>query len=121
MRRQSPPPVAASATSFLHRTAIAGAVLVAAIFITARLLDLYPWNERIFDLWAYWSTRTGFDYQHARPGVSGAYLYTPAFAHLISPLTALPLPLFAAIWTGVLVAALGWLTGWRSSGRAHGC
>ena len=99
---------------FVRRTAIAAALLVTAIFMTARLLDLYPWNERIFDLWAYWSTRSGFDYESARPGVSGAYLYSPAFAHLISPLTALSLPVFAAVWTGLLVAALGWLTGWRA-------
>jgi len=100
--------------AFVRRTAIAAAVLVAVIFSAARLLGLYPWNERIFDLWAYWSTRAGFDYATAQPGVSGAYLYSPAFAHLIAPLTALPFPVFAAIWTGLLVAALGWLTGWRA-------
>jgi hypothetical protein len=99
---------------FVRRTAIAAAVLVTAIFMTARLLDLYPWNERIFDLWAYWSTGAGLDFDAARPGVSGAYLYSPAFAHLIAPLTALPLPMFAAVWTGLLVFALGWLTGWRA-------
>src|SRR5215213_2828314 len=100
--------------AFVRRTAIAAAVLVAVIFSAARLLGLYPWNERIFDLWAYWSTRTGFDYATAQPGASGAYLYSPAFAHLISPLTSLPFPVFAAIWTALLVAALGWLTGWRA-------
>ena len=98
----------------MRRTAIAAAILAAVIFSTARLLQLYPWNERIFDLWAYWSTRSGLDYAAARPGVSGAYIYSPAFAHLISPLTALPFPVFAAAWTGLLVAALGWLTGWRA-------
>jgi hypothetical protein len=100
--------------AFLRRTAIAAAILVTSIFAAARLLGLYPWNERIFDLWAYWSTRVGFDYGSAHPGVSGAYLYSPAFAHLIAPLTGLPFPVFAAIWTGLLVAALGWLTGWRA-------
>jgi hypothetical protein len=82
--------------------------------MAVRLLDLYPWNEKLFDLWAYWSTRSGFDYANARPGVSGAYLYSPAFAHLISPLTALPLPVFTAVWTGLLAAVLGWLAGWRA-------
>ena len=114
MRLRELPPIPATSMPFVRRTAIGAAVLVTAIFLMARLLDLYPWNERIFDLWAYWSTRAGFDYGSARPGVSGAYLYSPAFAHLISPLTALPLPLFAAVWTGLIVAALGWLTGWRA-------
>jgi hypothetical protein len=100
--------------ALLRRTAIAAAILVLAIFATARMLELYPWNERIFDLWAYWSTNNGFDYEDARPGVSGAYIYSPAFAHLIGPLVALPFPVFAAVWTGLLVAVLGWLTGWRA-------
>jgi hypothetical protein len=114
MRRLLERELPASTMAFVRRTAIAAAVLVTAIFMAARLLDLYPWNERIFDLWAYWSTRSGFDFEDARPGMSGMYLYTPAFAHLISPLTALSLPLFAALWTGIIVAALGWLTGWRA-------
>ncbi len=100
--------------AFVRRVAIAAAILVTVIFAAARLLEIYPWNERIFDLWAYWSTRSGFDYASAHPGVSGEYLYSPAFAHLIAPLTALSLPAFTAVWTGLLVATLGWLTGWRA-------
>lgn len=103
-----------SRLSFLRRTSIAAAILVLVIFAAARLLDLYPWNERIFDLWAYWSTRFGIDYGLSRPGESGDYIYSPAFAHLIAPLTALPFPAFAALWTAMLVAALGWLSGWRA-------
>jgi hypothetical protein len=88
-------------------------LLVVIIFAAARLLDLYPWNQPFFDLWAYWSTRFGLDYSVARPGDSGAYLYSPAFAHLISPLTALPLPVFTATLTALIAATLFWLTGWR--------
>ena len=99
---------------FIRRTAIAAAILVVVVFAAARLLNLYPWNERIFDLWAYWSTRFGMDYAVARPGESGDYIYSPAFAHLIAPLTAFPFPAFAAVWTAILVAALGWLSGWRA-------
>jgi hypothetical protein len=105
---------APSPLPWLRRTSIAAAVLVTIIFCAARLLAIYPWNERIFDLWAYWSTRAGFDYAAARPGVSGAYIYSPAFAHLIAPLTLLPFAVFAAVWTALLVVALGWLTGWRA-------
>lgn len=96
-----------------RRLATSGFVLVLIIFVAARLLDLYPWNHRLFDLWAYWSTRFGLDYTLARPGDSGAYLYSPAFAHLIAPLTVLPLPLFGAIWTAIMAGTLYWLTGWR--------
>lgn len=99
---------------FIRRTAVAAALLVLTIFATVRLLDIYPWNDRLFDLWAYWSTRFGLDYDAAVPGQTGAYIYSPAFAHVISPLTALPFPLFAALWTVLLVAVLFWLSGWRA-------
>lgn len=98
----------------IRRLAISSFVLVVVIFCVARLLNVYPWNERLFDLWAYWSTRFGLDYSAARPGASGAYIYSPAFAHLIAPLTALPLPVFTAVWTAFVAATLYWLAGWRS-------
>jgi hypothetical protein len=98
----------------LRRLAIACFVLVVVIFAAVRLLGLYPWNERIFDLWAYWSSGTELDYSAARPGQSGAFIYSPAFAHLIAPLTAFSLPVFSALWTVILAAALFWLTGWRA-------
>jgi glycosyl transferase family 87 len=97
----------------IRRLAISAFVLVTAIFVGVRLADLYPWNERIFDLWAYWSTRFGLDYTLARPGDSGDYIYSPAFAQLIAPLAALPLPMFMALWTALLAAVLYWLAGWR--------
>lgn len=96
-----------------RRLAVGSFALVVTIFCAARLLDLYPWNDRLFDLWAYWSTRFGLEYSATRPGVSGEYLYSPAFAHLMSPLTALPLPAFAALWTALIAGTLFWLTGWR--------
>ena len=98
----------------IRRLATSGFVLVVAIFALVRLLDLYPWNDRIFDLWAYWSTRFDLDYALARPGESGAYLYSPAFAQLISPLTALPLAPFMALWTVLIAAVFYWLAGWRA-------
>lgn len=98
----------------IRTLAVGSFVLVVVIFSAARLLDMYPWNTRFFDLWAYWSTRFGLDYASARPGESGAYIYSPAFANLISPLTALPLPVFTSIWTILCAATLYWLAGWRS-------
>ena len=87
-------------------------VLVGAL-VAIRLLGTYPWNEYVFDLHAYWITRDGVSYASQAPGPAGTYLYSPAFAQLIRPLTILPLPVFAAIWTSLGAALLLWLTGRR--------
>lgn len=42
-----------------------------------------------------------------------AYVYSPAFLQLISPLTALPWQTFMAAWMAILIAGLAWLTGPR--------
>lgn len=78
-----------------------------------RLLGVYPWNEYVFDLHAYWITRDGVDYASHAPGPAGTFLYSPAFAQVIRPLAILPLPIFAAIWTAIGAALLLWLTGRR--------
>ena len=41
----------------------------------------------------------------------GAYLYSPAFAQLIRPLTILPWPIFVTIWTAFNLAIVWWLLG----------
>ena len=85
--------------------------LVAAIFVGIRVAGIYPWVDSTFDMWAYWSTRTGLDYTTAVPGATGHYIYSPAFAHLLAPLVTLPWPVFAGLWTVVLVVALWWISG----------
>ena len=90
---------------------IAGFVVLMGVVVGFRLLSVYPWNEYVFDLHAYWLTREGVDYANQHAGPAGAYLYSPAFAQLISPLTSLPLPLFAGIWTALMAGLLLWLTG----------
>jgi glycosyl transferase family 87 len=94
--------------------AIPAVVVMVGVLVLARLIDLYPWNVPYFDLVTYWATRNGFDFATAHAGPAGAYLYSPAFAQLIRPLTVLPLPAFAAIWTAIGAALLIWMGG-RSS------
>ena len=43
----------------------------------------------------------------------GAYVYSPAFLQLVSPLTALPWGLFMAAWTAIMLVAVRFLTGPR--------
>ena len=58
----------------------------------------------------------GFDYASLYAGRSdwnaiGAYPYSPAFAQVLYPLNLLPWPLFVAVWTAILIAAVWFLTG----------
>lgn len=88
-------------------------VVLMAVLAGFRLLGVYPWNEYVFDLHAYWITRDGLDYASHAAGPAGTYLYSPAFAEAIRPLTILPLPVFAAIWTSIGALLLVWLAGRR--------
>lgn len=61
------------------------------------------------DAHAYWvAARDGISYGRA-PGTVDAYLYSPAFALLVTPLALLPWPAFLAVWIAIDVAALVWL------------
>ena len=62
-----------------------------------------------YDSHAYWLTRYGFHYG-LNPGQPGAYLYSPAFAHVLRPLTLLPWHVFAVIWFAGAATAYLWLT-----------
>jgi hypothetical protein len=79
--------------------------------VVLRLFDVSPWTLPILDVHAYWATQFGLDYAHANPFQIGAYLYTPAFAQAIAPLTLLPFPVFAALWTALSVVVYVWLVG----------
>jgi len=86
-------------------------VVVAAVVVVLRLLDQSPWTPWQLDMHTYWATRDGFSYIEGDPYTIGAYLYAPAFAQLISPITTLPWPWFAALWTAAIAAAYIWLVG----------
>jgi len=60
------------------------------------------------DSYAYWLTRDGLPYVNP-PGSYGGYLYSPAFAQALRPVTWLPWEAFVAAWIVVQVAALVWL------------
>jgi hypothetical protein len=58
---------------------------------------------------AYWMAWRHLDLYGLAPRDLDAYLYSPAFAEALHPLTLLPFAAFAAVWWGVLVAAFWWL------------
>lgn len=85
-----------------------GFVILSVVFVLLRLLAIRPWADSV-DAYAYWTTRDGVFYDSATTGRIGAYLYSPAFAQLLTPLVWLPLAAFTAIWTALNSATLWWL------------
>lgn len=87
-----------------------GFLVLAAVFVALRLFQVDPWADSV-DAFAYWTTRDGVLYGGDTTGVIGAYVYSPAFAQLVSPLVWLPWPVFDALWTALNLAVYAWLVG----------
>ena len=75
-----------------------------------------PWGR----LWGtgqdarcYYQASLADPYLHSSWNDPIAYVYSPAFLQLVSPLTALPWQAFMAAWTAVLIGAVRFLTGPR--------
>jgi hypothetical protein len=71
----------------------------------------YAWHIGFgYDSHAYWSAVQHMDHLYSAPALSrDAYLYSPAFAQVVWPLGRLPWPLFAALWSGLVLATFVWL------------
>jgi hypothetical protein len=67
------------------------------------------------DAYCYWQAAQDLanPYLHSDWNDPIAYVYSPAFLQLVSPLTALPWQAFMAAWTAILLAAVRFLTGPR--------
>ncbi len=86
-----------------------GFFILAVAFVVLRLFAVKPWDQSV-DAYAYWATRDG-DFYGGAAGVLGSYLYSPAFAQLLAPITWLPWPVFAACWTALLLLVYRLLAG----------
>jgi hypothetical protein len=85
-----------------------GFFILLAVFVGLRLFAINPWADSV-DAYAYWTTRDGSFYDTATTGRIGAYLYSPAFAQILTPLVWLPLAIFTALWTALNGATLWFL------------
>ena len=65
------------------------------------------------DARCYWQASLADPYLHSDWNDPIAYVYSPAFLQLVSPITALPWQAFVTVWTGLLLAAVRFLTGPR--------
>jgi hypothetical protein len=75
-----------------------------------------PWGR----LWGtgqdarcYWQATLADPYLHSDWNDPIAYVYSPAFLQLVTPLTALPWQAFMAVWAAILIGAAAFLTGPR--------
>jgi len=65
------------------------------------------------DAISYWAPQLDALYAQAEWTTVGAYVYSPAFLQLVSPLQHLPWLAFVGVWTAMLMFALRFLTGGR--------
>ena len=88
-------------------------VLVAVGLVVLMVAMAEPFQPDSFgpghDARAYWSAPLDEPYVPGSVGQESAYLYSPAFIWLLSPLRALSWPLFLGVWTGGLLVVLFWL------------
>lgn len=101
---------AALARPVAGRDAAAAAAWLIAGFIAAGFVSLYLRDGSLgSDSQAYWhAAHDGIRYG-STPGAWGAYLYSPAFAQLVVPLSVLPVSAFCAVWSLAEAAACAWL------------
>lgn len=72
---------------------------------------LLTFNDYQHDARAYWTVDLDSLYARGEVGGEDAYLYSPAFAQLMQPLTLLPWTAFAGLWAALNLAALTWMAG----------
>jgi len=70
---------------------------------------IHPWTFPGVDARAYWGIDLAHPYVGSGVGDVSTFLYSPAFAQVMAPLSLLPFPVFDALWTVLLVATLAWL------------
>lgn len=76
---------------------------------TAKGLSILGTAKVGIDAHAYWLTGHHASLYWRPPAGIDAYLYSPAFAQLIRPLTLLPWPVFYAVWVVAESLAFAWL------------
>ena len=70
---------------------------------------IHPWTFAGIDARAYWGVDLAHPYASSAVGEHSTYLYSPAFAHFLSPLYILPFEAFFVLWTAASIAVLYWL------------
>ena len=78
-------------------------------FVYYVIQGIHPWTFIGIDARAYWRVDLAHPYAASAVGEYSTYLYSPAFAQVLSPTYGLPFEAFMALWTIASVAVLWWL------------
>jgi hypothetical protein len=70
---------------------------------------IHPWTFPGVDARAYWQVDLAHSCFGSGIGGLSTYLYSPAFAQVMAPLSVLPFPVFNALWTASLIVVFAWL------------
>jgi hypothetical protein len=84
------------------------------VYLFAAWLQIIPFTLNLgvppgIDTFAYWMADPADPYRLSELGTAGAYLYSPVFAQLFSPMRLLPIELVYGLWVAASVAALWWM------------
>jgi hypothetical protein len=71
--------------------------------------ERHPWTYLGIDARAYWGVDLAHPYATTVFSAPSAYQYSPAFAQVLSPLSAIPFPAFYFLWALASYLVLGWL------------
>lgn len=84
---------------------------IACLIVVGAEVSLVLLSPHDTDAHAYWSAQLDDPYLISRVGASGAYIYSPAFLQILTPLRLLPFSAFWAAWVvgGALIVV--WLVG----------
>ena len=107
--------IPAAVAARLPSTEITGLLVAFAVWLVIVLLAQplgRSWGTGL-EAFCYWASHLSDPYANSDWTKPGAYVYSPAFLQLVSPLTALPWGLFMAAWTAIMLVAVRFLTGPR--------
>lgn len=82
-------------------------LLRAAVYFVVQ--GIHPWTFFGIDARAYYAVDLAHPYASSTVGEHSTYLYSPAFAQLLSPAYVLPFEAFYALWTIASIVVLYWL------------
>jgi hypothetical protein len=92
-----------------HALTVAGLAYIALVWLgIAPYAAPVPDYGPAFDARGFWEAWDGGLY-NIPWGEYEAYVYSPAFAELLWPLTLLPWPIFIGLWTGAAIGCLFWM------------